>query len=219
MPALDKQTLLVIIVFVVPFARPATSAAGNQPEVSRSPIRLQGQLSGDHIQFSRSSYGPKQVGQHLQIDYVVASYKCRGYQGYLRNMFLKITEGSRNLEVRSMRAAAAKRFDTFTWRNVKFMTTAFAKRACRGRTDTVTLESKIELRNTCGRSERHARNGSGRILLQLQCSSASIAPRITPVRWRYECSGANMYIEGTNRTWVERDRADDRSVRCVYRGR
>jgi hypothetical protein len=193
-------------------------ADDDQPELWPGAIRLQAQVSGQQVNLTGTSARSVSVeGGYLVKNKVDVKYKCRGYQGDVNKGFLEIKANGRTIENRNERIRAGTLTNHHDWYNVKLFRVDDLVAACRGRSDVQTVESVAHLKNSCGKSERHYRNGSGSITIQLQCSPSRTRAAVTPIRWRYHCDGPNMFVEGTNSKSVERntDRAD---LNCVYRG-
>ncbi len=210
-------TLFALVAATI-LAAPGTAGADDdQPELwpGRN-MRFEAQVAGDQVNLATNRLSIQ--GNHVLIDKLHAKYKCRGYQGDVKRAFVQVVAGGTRLDDRNKLLMSGGNTAHYEWHDVKLFEVNKIVAACRGRSDVQTVESVAHLKNTCGRSERHERNGHGTITLQVQCSPSQIRAAVTPIRWRYHCSGPNMYIEGTNSTSVERD-TPNANINCVYRGR
>jgi hypothetical protein len=203
----------------VAFAFSTNAAAEEQPTFSPDiPFRLEAQVSGNQVRF----IGPVASRVSIRNNYVIlnsmpVAYRCRGYQGDVNRGFLEIVSGNLHLENRSAHVAGSGGYGHKDWRDVKIFQLNQLVSACHGRSDLRELNSVAHLKNTCGRDERHERNGRGHVELRLQCAPTLMPAAVRPIRWRYQCEGANMYIQGTNETSVERD-TPNANIKCEFRG-
>lgn len=145
-----------------------------------------------------------------------AKYICRSYQGNVNTINFEIKDFNGNsIDKKQRRVTAGKEY-LHSWTGAKLAPVSTITNRCLNRTDTQKMNIKIHLWNTCGENERHTRNGGGKIELTLQCSPSAISPIITPILWRYQCNGPNMFIEGTNMKSVDKN-SPNQHVKCVYR--
>ncbi len=144
-------------------------------------------------------------------------HKCRGYQGDINRARIEIYINNERSYSEEFRGCGGDSCD-HAWGSVRLFPIPDMIEKCRGRSDMQTVTSRVVVKNTCGRHERHTRTGGMTYTARIQCAPSRVRVNPFPIKWRYRCEGPDMYIEGTNLRLVERNTPND-EIYCIYRGR